>query len=271
MYSQSKHLHITHTGSPHQSSTPPGGFGDPHFQTWVGGRYDYHGECDLILLSSDTFAYGLGLDIHVRTTIRDNWSYISAAALRIGEDILEVQSQAKYFYNGEEGAPLPKKFGGFTIDHKIPKHKNRPDRFVIYTNSGKIDIRVYNDFVGVSILKPKEEGFGDSVGLMGSFKSGDWLLRDGETVVTDPNAFGPEWQVRDHEHQLFVEKGSVTWPETCHMPSDYAKEGRRRLEESSITEEMAEEACEHWVYDKDLCIHDVLLTGDLDIAAAGAY
>lgn len=106
---------------------------------------------------------------------------------------------------------------------------------------------------------------------MGEFKTGKFLLRDGGAVITDPLAFGAEWQVRDHEHQLFLKEGPVTWPQTCRLPTDYAKEGRRRLEESSITMEMAEEACAHWIADKDLCIEDVLRTGDLDFAAAGAY
>lgn len=133
---------VTHYRFSGGGGGPAGSFGDPHVKTWVGQQYDYHGECDLVLVSSEKFANGLGLDIHIRTTIRDDWSYISATALRIGEDILEVHSFGKYYLNGVENAPLPKKFGGFAIDHKIPKHKNRPDRFIIYTNSGKIDIRV---------------------------------------------------------------------------------------------------------------------------------
>ena len=81
--------------------------------------------------------------------------------------------------------------------------------------------------------------------------------------------------MQDHEHQLFLEEGPVTWPQTCRLPpTDFVKEerrGRRRLEESPITMEVAKAACEHWISDKDLCIEDVLRTGDLDIAAAGAY
>ena len=45
----------------------------------------------------------------------------------------------------------------------------------------------------------------------------------------------------------------------------------RRLAESSITMEMAEEACKDWVEDKDACIHDVLVTEDIGLAQAGAY
>lgn len=48
---------------------PPEVAGDPHFQTWGGHRYDYHGECDLVLLSAPQFGKG-PLDIHIRTKIR---------------------------------------------------------------------------------------------------------------------------------------------------------------------------------------------------------
>lgn len=48
---------------------PPEAFGDPHFQTWTGLRFDYHGECDLVLLSAPMFEGG-PLDIHIRTKIR---------------------------------------------------------------------------------------------------------------------------------------------------------------------------------------------------------
>ena len=222
----------------------------------------------MVLASSKKFAHGLGLDIHLRTTIRDDWSYISAAALRIGDDILEVQSFGKYYLNGVEGAPMPKDFAGFHISHK--QQKRRPDRFIVYTNYGKIEIRVFKDFVSVNIAKPTEEGFGDVVGMMGTFQTGTWLLRDGDSTTTDANKFGNEWQVQDHEHQLFIQEGSVKWPQACILP-DPTKASRRRLAESSISLEMAQEACAHWTEDKDLCIQDVLVTGDLDIAAAGAF
>ena len=211
------------------------------------------------------------MDIHIRTTIRDDWSFISAAAVRIGEDILEVQSNKKHYFNGVENAPLPKQWAGFRTKHMISKHKNRPERFIVYVGPGRIEMRVYGDFVGVYIENPLEEHFGDAVGLMGNFKTSKWLLRDGESETKDPNTFGNEWQVQDHEHKLFMEDGSVTYPETCRLPVQPTEEERRhrRLMESQITVEMAEEACKNWTTDKEFCIEDVLMTGDIDIAISG--
>jgi hypothetical protein len=47
---------------------------------------------------------------------------------------------------------------------------------------------------------------------------------------------------------------------------------RRRLAATSSDEQLAaEKACEHWGEGKDDCVFDVLATGDIDMAVAGAY
>ena len=50
--------------------------GDPHFKTFSGEHYEFHGE-------HPGFADSLGIDIHVRAQIRDTWSCI-----QIGETVL---------------------------------------------------------------------------------------------------------------------------------------------------------------------------------------
>jgi von Willebrand factor type D domain len=55
-----------------------GGFGDPHFQTFDGTQYSFHGECDLVMARSDN------VEVHARTTIVDNWSLISSTAMLLG-------------------------------------------------------------------------------------------------------------------------------------------------------------------------------------------
>jgi hypothetical protein len=97
--------------------------GDPHFETWRGHHFDYHGECDLVLLHSSEFGSGLGLDIHIRTKLRRDMSYISGATVRIGSDVLEVESQGVYSFNGVANAELPSKFSGFAFAHTQPTDK----------------------------------------------------------------------------------------------------------------------------------------------------
>ena len=58
-------------------------------QTWGQTYYDYHGECDLVLLDAPSFAHGLGLTAHTRNKGRYGYSFIESAAIKIGDDILE--------------------------------------------------------------------------------------------------------------------------------------------------------------------------------------
>jgi hypothetical protein len=82
---------------------------------WRGHHFDYHGECDLVLLSSQ-FGSGLGLDVHIRTKMRRDMSYISLPCW-VGTDVLEVESQGVYYLNGVAGAELPDEFSGFAFSH----------------------------------------------------------------------------------------------------------------------------------------------------------
>jgi hypothetical protein len=49
-------------------------------------------ECDLVMFH-DRVRVRFGLDVHIRTQIRREFSFIAFAALRIGKDVLEVASQ----------------------------------------------------------------------------------------------------------------------------------------------------------------------------------
>eukprot|EP00980_Cylindrotheca_fusiformis_P015112 scaffold4174_cov66-Cylindrotheca_fusiformis.AAC.1 len=46
-----------------------GSNGDPHFRTWNGGHFEYHGQCDMILVKDENFADGLGLQVQIRTKL----------------------------------------------------------------------------------------------------------------------------------------------------------------------------------------------------------
>ena len=69
----------------------PGTGGDPHITTWINEHFEYHGQCDLVLAKDPEFADGLGLEIHIRTKLVRFWSYIKTVAIKIGNDILEVE------------------------------------------------------------------------------------------------------------------------------------------------------------------------------------
>ena len=105
---------------------------------------------------------------------------------------------------------------------------------------------------------------------MGDYYSGKTLARDGQTVMDDYAAMGEEWQVLPSEPRLFHELSHPQFPEKCLEPEDPRGERRRRLEESSITMEQAEEACktlEDPLARKD-CVYDILATQDIDMVGA---
>jgi hypothetical protein len=246
--------------------------GDPHFKTWRGQHYDFHGECDLVLLQSKEFESGLGLDVHIRTKIRRDMSYISSAALRIGSDVLEVESQGVYWLNGALNADLPDEFSGFSFSHTQPTDKQHV--FEVHLGGReRVKVKTYKDFVSVLIEQGENKHFGDSAGLMGDFRMGHMIARDGKTVIEDANAFGQEWQVLDTEPGLFQTVRLPQHPNVCTMPTPVqASQLRRRLSESSSVDELAaEKACAHWGEGKDDCVFDVLTTGDLEMAMVGAY
>jgi hypothetical protein len=247
--------------------------GDPHFKTWRGQHYDFMGECDLIFIQSKDFESGLRLDVHIRTHMRRDMSYISSAVLRIGSDVLEVESQGLYYLNGVANAELPGEFSGFEFLHTQPT--NTQHIFEVHLGGReRIKLKTYKDFVSVLIEQGRSEHFLNSVGLMGDFGGGRRFARDGQTVLDDVSAFGQEWQVLDTEPTLFQTVRFPQHPQKCTMPTPVqASQLRRRLSEtSSIDELAAEKACAHWgEQGKDDCVFDVLTTGDLEMAMVGAY
>ena len=262
---------------------PTGGsYGDPHIKTWQGEIFDFHGECDLVLAHSEQFMTGKGLDIHIRTEIKNDWSFISGAALRIGDETLEVAAQGEHFLNGIKGvvskgsklrgsAAPAATIAGFPITYS--QHMKIEHRFEIDLGDkkGKIIIKSIDKFLAVSIQKASSD-LSDSVGLMGEFSTGNKLGRDGR-VIENENDFGLEWQVRDNEPKLFMETKGPQYPTVCRLPKPLSsQERKRRLVASPIKYEDALKACEHWPEaDRDTCVYDVLATGELSLAQSGVF
>jgi hypothetical protein len=214
----------------------------------------------------------LGLDVHIRTKMRRDMSYISAAVLRMGTDTLEVESQGVYYLNGVAGAELPDDFSGFAFSHTQPTDKQHVFE-VLLGGRERVKLKTYKDFVSVLIEQGESKHFLDSVGLMGDFVQGRMLARDGKTILDDPNAYGQEWQVLESEPTFFQTLRLPQHPMECTMPTfKQASQLRRRLSETSSVDELAaEKACAHWGEGKDDCVFDVLTTGDLEMAMAGSY
>lgn len=251
-----------------EKCTSPSMAMDPHVQKWNGDSYDFMGECDLVFLTEPGFGNGAGLDIHARTKLRNDYSFVETAAIRIGEDILEVSSWGDWSLNGvsfSNALSAPLSIAGYPVYHRqLNKKKNV---FDIVVDSGNITVDNFKDFVNIKIRTPLP----GSKGLLGDFYTGDSLARDGETVIEDPNAFGQEWQVLDSEPNLFQTNRAPQFPNKCILPSESKKEARR-LGDHGVSEEAAKLACAKFQGSTfESCVHDVMATGDLEVADAGAY
>jgi len=252
--------------------------GDPHFKTWWGEHFEYHGQCDLVLLKDPSFADGLGIQVQIRTKLVRYWSYIRSVAILIGDEILEIEGsddfvetdELFYWYNLEEQSEI-KTLGGFSVfAHRQSKKKQK---FIIDLSpkypGQSIEVMTFKEFVKFTWHNGSEESVGNSIGLMGNFKTGETLGRDGR-VFNDYTEFGAEWQVRPEDDSLFHNIAQPQFPKTCVLPEDPQGQRRRRLDESNIKEEDAEKACASLkdALDRKECVYDILATQDLEMAGA---
>ncbi|CAB9514648.1 expressed unknown protein [Seminavis robusta] len=249
------------------ATNEPKTFGDPHIVTWHNHEFEYHGECDLLMLHAPT----IGMDVHVRTTIRYDYSFISQAAVRIGQDVFEVVSYGEYMLNSIDLVDLPAKMGGNYVITKPPMKDKRKIKYLITKENGGVNIEfmTFKDYVSVKIHNGTKAEFDDATGMMGHYETGDMVARDGYTSMDDPALYGQEWQVRpERDGQLFSLAREPQYPHQCRLPSPNAVQARaRRLGEVAISKEAAEAACSAVSESmRPPCIKDVLKTQDLDIA-----
>ena len=220
-----------------------------------------------------SFASNAGLAVYVRTTTRYDYSYIETAAVKIGDDILEVSSYGQYLINGISNAEMPAMISGYPV-----VYDRKSDNQHIFTidlgEDRNVVIKVYKDLVYVNfdLLHGNDDEFTDTVGLMGSWKNGTRFARDGVSILSDPIEFGQEWQVRDTDAKLFMVDRAPQYPAKCQMPNPVERTSRRRLGEG-ISTEAAAAACAHIKDEQshDMCVFDVIATNDLSVARGGAY
>ena len=229
------------------------------------------------MLSDKNFADGLGLDIHIRTKIVRYWSYIKTVAIKIGNDILEIEGSADpnddqphYWINYEYLGELDV-FGGFAVTQKLPSLYKRS--YVIDLSSKypgqEITIQLYKEFVRIK-LNGNQATFGNAVGLLGDYQTGATLGRDG-AIIDDFTELGNEWQVLPSDGRLFHELAHPQFPNPCLQPEDPRGERKRRLSESTISIEQAEAVCGASLKDPlaiQDCVYDILATQDLDMVGA---
>lgn len=251
---------------------PTGGitFGDPHFKTWGGHKFDFHGQCDLVIAKAPLAAEGKGLDVHIRSTHVGFYSYIERVAMKLGEETFEC---------GHEDAYINGQLVDFETvsEHSLAGHRvtksvevnnmGRPLQIyrVYITDSEWVEVKVFKSFLSVRVIGATNENFMHASGILGDFYTGRMIARDGSTIITDPEEFGQEWQVNNEDGNLFVEAPEQQFPTQCLAPQK--KDARKLTHGISLAQ--ANAACEHLSEDIDSCVYDIMATGDIELA--GAY
>lgn len=241
-------------------------------RSWTGEFFDYMGECDLMLIHVPGFDGKHDMDVHVRTTIRYDYSFIEAAALRIGKDILEVGSYGDFALNGVDGAlrtdSMIPKIGGYQV-HYTMLNKKRHQFDVVISPTENVTISTMKDWVSVKLFGGDEDKMGDATGLMGTY-GGLMLARDGTNMHDDINELAQDWQIRPEDGNMFRSVRAPQYPEKCRLPAPRTQTSRRLGE--TVAMEAAEKACAHLnAQARSFCVHDVMATGDLEMAMAGAF
>jgi len=250
-----------------------GANGDPHIHRWNNDRYTFQGECDLVLVHSGTF-HDQGLDLQLRTTIKGDYSYIEAVALRLGQHVLEFRKESVLLDGVEfKNQDLPVTFGSrytYDLTYRIEPNRQgtREKKFYMLQlgDDSSMELKFYRHFGSVSISGHPID-FGDAVGLSGTFPDGDMLGRDGRPMKKT-DEYGFEWQVDpEHDPILFRDTRAPQLPfEKCRMPT-VTKSIRRQLRGASkLLYKQAKKACRAQTgADLEACIDDVLAVGDLGL------
>ena len=246
---------------------PGGGIGDPHFMRWGQPKESFHGECDLVMIQSQDFN-GQRFDLHARTTIDEFYSYIEAGALRVGDLTLEMEKES-FYLNGEKMPydNLPMTVG----DMKIYSTYNSSHKqvYVADLDGLKVQFSFYKHML--SLTTEGHKGLHGAVGILGQYPTGKMISRDGlEMKNFEELAF--EWQVQPLvDGSIFHNGRSPQLPfEVCRMPT-VARPNRRMLRSNRGLYEQAMVACSSKKQDGndfELCIEDVMATGDVGMADA---
>ena len=238
----------------------------------------------MVLSRSKSFASGLGLEVHIRTTRVENphidYSYISSTAVKVGNNILEVSEDGALAMNGEqmdlkeEGEVM---FAGFALTKATKGSKHR---IIVYDldlgEDHSIQIRA-NLKTGM-LFVDMNGAYADSEGLLGAApeENKPLLARDGITDLTGHwNTYGEEWQVNDKDPKIFQDMDRhPQYPSGCIYKADAKNHIRRRLiDTEKVSLDAATVACAHLKEEhmQEFCVNDIMATGDLDLVEDPFY
>jgi len=253
-------------------TTDNGGcLGDPHFRMWNSDKwFDYHGECDLVLVDNPALSSGSSLKIHVRTKIQSWYSFIFQAAISIGSHVMEIKRNKKFWLNGKSLNQPPANFSGYPMESLSDSkwcHAKHCEGALIQKldlgSDGYVLFTLWKGFIYVQVSADK--GFWGATGLLGRRGQPGMFARNGSQLF-DTQAYAEEWQVKKYERKLFMEDRYPQHPIPCIPPP--STHLSRRMDYDQPLRKMAEKACSKVQEDaREACIFDVWATGDVDLVS----
>ena len=230
------------------------------------------------------------------------YSYISAAAVQMGNTVLEVSANdgsllvdgsSQVFANDaaeESGTDVLSFAGGYTLERSTKGKRGLITVFDINLGDENKKISIRCNTKSMMLFVDVTGYFEDSEGLLGAPVGGSEGLGSRPNAAGDRfdmtenwNSYGEEWQVLDTEPNLFQEKRFPQYPQGCVYETTSFKKNkrmlRRRLLSDSVDEaalEMkARKACAKSSGDDTImnqfCFHDVMATGDLELSEDPFY
>lgn len=211
------------------------------FITFSDKWIDFTGQCDLLLIKFPWNKF----ELQARTKIipghndeTTTQTIVSMIALRIGNDIIEIDDSDITYKNGKlvtkDDFPVPLAGGSLSLTYEVDEdyiaaaadskqtiaHKHRINLGTSYTKDRDIKISVVDHHIVVQL-----DGYlANTTGLLGTTASNDLYDRTGKKKIwtTDLIQLCNEWQVNDVDSQLFHDKQLPQYPQKCIFPGDNA-------------------------------------------------
>jgi hypothetical protein len=227
-------------------------------------------------------ATGDDVVIHVRTTRKLDFSYISGVAMKIGDDIIEAKPNGDILLNGQNIISSTNEDTSVTMSGLVPfvitKEEKGTKRLIVSYSFDLGNGRVINIQANKkrSMMFVRTKGIfpDETTGMLGTPGNAEMVSRDGRMLSDiDVNNYGESWQVRDTDVQLFQEPVGPQYPQKCmyeDAPGATAQlRGRRKLlaKKAVVNVEQAKAACAgiSSVTKRELCVQDTIAMGDLEM------
>jgi hypothetical protein len=246
-----------------------------HSLKWHGNWYDFHGGCDLVLITNSL------LDFHIRTrTAAGGWSGIVAAGIKIGNAklVVVIEPNGQIFVNNLAVATtsVTTTFAGMY-------------QFSVFAVSGQA-VRLRLDLLGGQYIELKRaylntlqvdvlghgSNFGDSRGLCANWTAispNNLVGRNNQVFpLTNPNTpYGQEWQVRSGDPLIFQTPGVGQCTFTQLACRGVQPDGSGCTD---VRFKKAQNACKNVTTERNAqqnCEFDVIQTDDANAAITEAY